>query len=134
MTQATEVTAAADVDLVDPRLLVGSYVTHGDSDKRSLWRVQGPHRDQHGKLTGKHELENARGQWSAVGHETGYWVHQRIIVTQARLVTDYQLVKSAPRIEHLDQQMSEHLQAQNQPPAGGSRLAPRSNLSGWEAL
>ena len=89
----------------DPRLEADAYVRH---DER-MYRVVGPEIDDRGCITGRYELESAKGEWSAYGHGRGTWVYPRCYLTAIRVTWECQLVRASNGISHLDEAMRAHL-------------------------
>jgi hypothetical protein len=107
----------------DPRIKAGAYIKR---DKQ-LWQVIGHERDDSG-VTGKYDLENAHATYSSYGNGRGVWLHEHIVLTATEITTDYELVKPAPELDHLDRQMDAHLQATKVPAAGYQAIRSQPGL------
>lgn len=94
------------LSMIDPRIHPGAYISRG----LELWLVLGPEREN-GCVTGKYELENARGVWSSYGNGKGAWLHKRIALTSTEIRDTFEMARPALTIDHLDKQMDEHVKA-----------------------
>jgi hypothetical protein len=90
----------------DPRTIPDAYIQGPGSDP-TVWLVTDADSGS-GNGDRWRTLENIHGETSQTGGR-GLSIHRQTTVTTTTIVLDYRLIREAPNVDYLDEQMRQHL-------------------------